>query len=478
MLAQLLLPAAVLAGGQAETGRSTATEAIDQGQLLPVGSFDIANYLGDFATSHEYTGPGYLDIQLRPLHYDIWESGETIPLQISLVAAPAERFDPVPGTYIIYIQNPEILANPATVESIQASLDKYPRLHKSIIDIRSGELLDISQPGTGFKAIAGRLRQGGKLYENNIAMQRILKALGRDSGRRHLMWISDADPVLKSSDRVLFSFVVELLGGNNISFSYLGHGEIPNWPVLNASIMGQNGNSWFARDLTALLEHLDTDLGFFARPAVERVHIDIAWSPLVERLPRWYPEALYGRISNFRPVISQDRPAASHYLGGMNYSEHKRFMHYCSIPSLPILRSSEEGRQALADSTSDSPGLTIATVYVSYNISGNPQRIHLQQDLTIRYRDGQYLNEHPRKENEVLLDAVIQNTPLVLLEASNMANTTRNLLGALQLLQAQRNLLNRLQSIRPEPALVNDLAMLEKYYDLVYNQARILNLLQ
>ena len=36
------------AGGQAETGRSQAASEVEQGQLLPVGALDPANYLDDF----------------------------------------------------------------------------------------------------------------------------------------------------------------------------------------------------------------------------------------------------------------------------------------------------------------------------------------------------------------------------------------------------------------------------------------------
>ena len=74
----------IYAGGQAETGRSQAASDLSQGQLLPVGALDPANYLDDFQIEIENSSDSPLIVQADLLKDVIRTNGEDLSLRISL----------------------------------------------------------------------------------------------------------------------------------------------------------------------------------------------------------------------------------------------------------------------------------------------------------------------------------------------------------------------------------------------------------
>jgi hypothetical protein len=78
----------------------------------------------------------------------------------------------------------------------------------------------------------------------------------------------------------------------------------------------------------------------------------------------------------------------------------------------------------------------------------------------------------------VELDTIIQNTPLIMLEAARLVNNNRDFLLALKLLQAQIALLRNLGPVRPDTAVEEDIETLRHYYDIVFEQAKAVNLLE
>ena len=139
-------------------------------------------------------------------------------------------------------------------------------------------------------------------------------------------------------------------------------------------------------------------------------------------IANFYHSDFYPPIAGFGPRINNGRPRQFHRFGGMNYDEVKRLIHYVTIPAESVLG---------------------------------------------RVRD----------DPNVLLDTIIQNTPLVILEASRLVSS-RSYLAALQLLQAQQALLDEYGRIHEDTAIDEDIELLARYYDIVFEQARATNLLQ
>jgi hypothetical protein len=294
----------------------------------------------------------------------------------------------------------------------------------------------------------------------------------QNAGRSHLLWVTDENIAERSSDLIFFDFAVELLAGANTTFSYLAYGELPNWASINESLIKRNGNSYFADNELEIPDKLERDLGFFSRPAVENISIEIDWAEEVEESATFYPPSYYGTMPSFRPTFDNNRPRTRHTLGGMNYGETKRFIHYLQLPThldlaeMPVQSPLLKGRT-----------FTLGRVFVQFYLPMNDRWEYYQQDLEVEYVPAGEVADIELNAM-VELDTIIQNTPLIMLETAWLVNNNRNFLLSLKLLQAQIALLTDLGDARPDEAIDEDIETLKKYYDIVFEQAKAVNLLE
>ena len=460
------------AGGQQATGRDTAASSVEEGQLLPIGAVDPASYLQDFEFEKTNRTRSPLLFEADLLKDSIWEKGETDCVRISLVSNSESFFKNVPGEFILYFQNPELLKDMKIINLLHTELLKNEHIDFLFFDPVNEALLPASRTGEISTAI-GRLSSHRKQYDNNVQLQRLLSTIESDvdAERVHVLWISDENIVEKPADANFFNFAVDVLGSGSITFSYLGYGEVPVWTTINASLRRHNGNSYFAEDPDEICENFSRDIKYFSKPAIENIDIRIVWSLLVTELANYYPPEYYPQIIGFYPTTNNGRPRVQHYVGGMNYSEDKRFLHYVNVPPLQTLIDSSENRHPEPDGE-----YKIATVYLKYTVPMYKRDYYQQQDLIISYRNAE------KSDNEVnefvFCDLIIQNTPLILQEISNLVNRQRNYLAAIQLVNVQRKILQKVNEIRPDESVTEDIELLDNYYNLLFEQARTMNMLQ
>ena len=117
----------------------------------------------------------------------------------------------------------------------------------------------------------------------------------------------------------------------------------------------------------------------------------------------------------------------------------------------------------------------IAEVYVDYFVPMFNKRYYYQEDLYITYVDSTEMSEEMNKY--VYADTIIQNTPFVILEIAELSKTSSKYLIAIQLVNKQRTLLQEVLKIRPDKAIEQDIELLSKYYQILYEQAKVMNLI-
>ncbi|MFW6181319.1 MAG: hypothetical protein ACOC8N_06175 [Spirochaetota bacterium] len=468
----MLISPPLFAGGQAESGRGSALEDIESGQLISFGAIDAEAYLTEFAFDKKPARGEPLGIWVEPESTLVLNGGETLALRIALRTAGAERFDRAPGSYVLFFQEPGVLRAPAFTESVGRLIEGEPSITFFVYDPHEKSLLE-TRSAAAFRAAARRLGAGRKRFDNQRLLHELLATVSKDLGgeRRHVAWVTDENIVETPQDARMFSFSVNLLGGSGISFSYLGYGEVPSWEILNTSLGVNNGNSYFAGDSYEVVEKLRTDIGYFAVPAVEDVEVSMVWSRHVSLPATFYPPRLYRSVSGFYPKFNNNRPASAHFRGGMNYDETARFIHYVSVP--PLLRLLE----LKEDNPVDRSGrYQVGTVFVRYVLVATGEVRYAEEPVTIEYT-GSLAAASGSVNDFVFADAVIQNTPLVLKEVAALVNKNQNYLTSMELLQCQRRLLESVREVREDAAVEVDIAMLDDTYHLLLEQARTLNLI-
>ena len=241
---------------------------------------------------------------------------------------------------------------------------------------------------------------------------------------------------------------------------------------MSQTLIKRNGNSYYADGVAEIPQKIERDLGFFRRPGLEDVQVIIDLARPVTEVNAFYVPKYYGTMPTFRPTVTNNRPRAFHNLGGMNYGETKRFIHYLNIPTYLDLIELPDPTPLLTGRT-----LTVGRVFVRYYLPMDDSWAYFQQDLTIEYVDAKAAADI-HIDPMVELDTIIQNTPLVMLEAARLVNNNRNFLLALKLLQAQIALLRDLGPVRPDTAVDEDIETLDTDYEIVFEQAKAVNLLE
>jgi hypothetical protein len=139
----LLCPFQGFAGGEAESGRGQAIDDVSEGQLLPVGAIDPANYLEDFAFEKSNNSNQPLEFHVDLLKDSIWEKGEAVSMRISLITNNDRYFKTVPGNYIFYVQNPELLKQDIIKNWFRNKLQEYSDIEFLFFDPVNEKFLKI-----------------------------------------------------------------------------------------------------------------------------------------------------------------------------------------------------------------------------------------------------------------------------------------------------------------------------------------------
>jgi hypothetical protein len=471
-LALTVVAATAFAGGEAESGRGNAIDDIGEGQLISFDTIDSEAYLSEFAFERETERGELLSAWVELEATSVLNCGELLALRIALRTAPADQFPEAEGSYVFFFQDPGLLGELSVRRGVAQLIDGNPRLDYHLYDPDEQSLRAV-EDGASFQRVAQTLSRAQKRYDNQRLLHELLDTASDEleGERRHVIWVTDENVVETSQDARMFSFSVNLLGGADISFSYLGYGEVPSWQILNDSLGVNNGNSYFADDTDEILEKIEDDIGYFAVPAVEDVSVVLRWSGHVSTQATYYPSRHYRSVSGFSARFNNGRPTAGHYRGGMNYDEIQRFIHYVRVPA--TITMTELGE----DNPVDRRGrYQIGTVFLWYTIEATGERRYEELPIAIQYTDS--LETEAASHNEyVLADTIIQNTPLVLKEVAWLINSQRNYLTSLELLQAQTLLLTDIRSVREDEAIDEDIEMLNATYDLLFEQARTLNLI-
>ena len=143
LLAVFSLTVSLFAGGEAETGRNQALSELESGQLLPMGAVDPANYLQDFDFEIENNSTFPVLFRVDLLKKTILERGDTVSLRIALVTNQESFFTPVPGNYILFFQNPELLRNEEVKMFLTEQLPDTAQLNYFLFDPVKNEMLPI-----------------------------------------------------------------------------------------------------------------------------------------------------------------------------------------------------------------------------------------------------------------------------------------------------------------------------------------------
>jgi hypothetical protein len=471
----VFIPFAIFAGGQAESGRNTNTDTVEGGQFVSPAMVDAYEYINDYVFPYEIDPSGDLSVFVKLEKEQVLSIGDNFNLLIGLKVNEQSYFNRNEGNFILFIHNPNILLQPQWRNSITAVLRRIRQAQQSgailgIFNSATNEIIEIPD----INAITGALNQiqnTRKIFAVDAILDQSFKcmeAIGNNYNTR-FFWMTDSD-LLRSNnaarEREYFDFLIKLQSQNNISFSYLGYGEVPNWATMNQSLKNAGGNTYFIDSPVELEEKMWDDYDRFVYPTIENIKVNVSLMPWItenrfDYRSEWYP------LTNFTPVNSNYTHTRSNSIKNMDAGDHRIYQYYLRIGAENTTAANQYYREISTNRI-----VPVGFVSVEYYSYTERKTIYRIFPLQITYTDD-YDSYSIRIDQSVRKYTILQNTAFILKELGNLVNQ-RQYYTAILLVDSQIKLLQGFLEEGPDDEISGDIETLIRNKTLLMEQARSL----
>ncbi|MDR1420786.1 MAG: hypothetical protein LBI86_10460 [Treponema sp.] len=474
----VLLAFNAFAGGQTDSGRETSMDTIEAGKFVNPGAVDAYAYINDYVFPYEIDAGDDISIFVKLEKERILTIGDTFNLLIGLHVNNKDYFRRVEGNYIVLIHNPEILLRNEWKNSITAVLRRIRQAQRSdavlgIFNPAANEIIRINTADS-IPGILNQLQNTRKVYSIDTILDQSFKNMDKieNEYNTRFLWMTDSDLLKSSNDnsartREYFDFLMKLQSQNNISFSYLGYGEVPTWATMNQSLKNVGGNSYYINGSQELEEKIWDDYDRFVYPTISNIKINVSLMPWIKEArydyrSEWYP------VDGFMPVTNYYTHTTSNQIKNMDSGEHKIYLYYLSIAA--VNQAASDLYYRTVTSGGAVPVGFCSVEYYSYTAGKTKYRTF---PLEIQYTED-YDDYAAHTDQSVRKYTVLQNTGFILKELSNLVNR-RQYYTAILLVDSQIKILEKYLKEKEDDKITQDIELLNKNKDLLMEQAKSLN---
>ena len=470
-----LIPFAVFAGGQTESGRDTSTATIEGGQFVNPAMVDAYEYINDYEFPYGMNTAADLSVFVKLEKGQALSIGDNFNLLVGLKLNKQNYFKRNEGNFILFIHNPGILLRAEWKNSIAEVLRRIRQAQQSdaVLGIFNPEKKEIIYIPT-VSAVADALNQiqnTKKVYAIDTILDESFKCMDAIANNRdtRFFWMTDSD-LLRSNNaekqREYFHFLMKLQSQNNISFSYLGYGEVPDWATMNRSLKNVGGNSYFINSTGELEEKMWDDFDRFVFPTIKDIKVNVSLMPWItesrhDYRAEWYP------VDGFRPVSANYTHTSSNTIKTMDAEEHRVFLYYLKIGAENKTAADLYYRTISIDR--NAPVGFVSVEYYSYT---EQKTIYTAFPLSVTYTDD-YDSYSARIDASVRKYTILQNTAFILKELRNLVNE-RQYYTAILLVDSQIKLLEGFVREKADREIAGDIETLKKNKALLMEQAKSL----
>ena len=248
------IPFTTFAGGASQSGRDTNMDTIEGGQFVNPAMVDAYEYINDYIFPYEIDTTDDLSVFVKLEKKQVLSIGDNFNLLIGLKVNEQSYFGRNEGNFVLFIHNPVVLLQPEWKNSITAVLRRIRQAQQSdavigIFNPITSEIIYIPDENAVTYAL-NQIQNTRKVFAIDAILDQSFKCMKEinNNYNTRFLWMTDSD-LLRSNNAVreleYFDFLIKLQSQNNISFSYLGYGEVPNWAIMNQSLKNAGGNTYF-----------------------------------------------------------------------------------------------------------------------------------------------------------------------------------------------------------------------------------------
>ena len=471
----IFLPFVIFAGGQADSGRDNIMDTIEGGQFLNPAMVDAYEYINDYNFPYEINPADDLSVFVKLEKGQALSIGDNFNLLIGLKVNEQTSFSRQEGNFILFIHNPDVLLRTEWKNSIMVVLQRIRKAQQSdailgIFNAETNEIINIPDINS-ITNVLNKIQNTRKIHDiSNILDHsfRCMQAVDNNYNTRFL-WMTDSD-LLRGNNiartREYFDFLMRLQSQNNISFSYLGYGEVPNWATMNQSLKNVGGNSYYIGSSDELEDKIWDDYDRFVFPTIGNIKLNISIMPWITETrfdyrSEWYP------VTNFTPLSTNYTHTRTNIIKDMDAEEHRIFLYYLRISAENTTAANQYFREISSNRVV--PVGFVSIEYYSYTERKIKYRVF---PLQIIYTDN-YDSYSTQIDHSVRKYTILQNTAFILKELSNLVNQ-RQYYTAILLVDSQIRLLEDFLKEKPDKEIEGDIEMLNKNLILLMEQARSL----
>jgi hypothetical protein len=475
VLSFVCIPFLLYAAGSTESGRDTNLNTVEAGQFISPAMVDAYEYINDYDFPYKTNMNDDLSIYVKLEKGQVLSIGDNFNLLIGLKVNEQSHFKRNEGNYILFIHNPGLLLQQEWRNSVISVLRRIRKAQNSdavlgIFNSATNEIINITDNDAIMDALK-QIQDTRKIYAIDAILDQSFKcmeAIGNNYNTRFL-WITDSD-LLRSNnaarEREYFDFLIKLQSQNDISFSYLGYGEVPNWATMNQSLKNAGGKSYYINSAAELEDKIWDDYDRFVFPAIKNIKVNVTLNSWITETRfdyrnEWYP------VSNFTPVNANYTHTRSNTMKNMDMDESRIFQYYLRIGAENTTASNQYYREI--SSNRNVPVGFVSVEYYSYNEGKTKYYVF---PLQVAYTDDydSYLSQF---EPSVRKFTILQNTAFILKELSNLVNQ-RQYYTAILLVDSQIKLLEGFLKEKPDNEISGDIETLARNKTLLMEQARSL----
>jgi hypothetical protein len=475
ILSFIYIPFSIYAAGSKESGRDTNLDTVEAGQFINPAMVDAYEYINDYDFPYEINKNDDLSIFVKLEKGQVLSIGDNFNLLIGLKVNEQSHFKRNEGNYILFIHNPNLLLRQEWRSSIVSVLQKIRQAQKSdavigIFNSTTNQITNITD-NTAITDALDQIQNTKKIYTVDTILDQSFKCMEaiENNYNTRFLWITDSD-LLRSNnaarEREYFDYLMKLQSQNDISFSYLGYGEVPNWATMNQSLKNAGGNSYYIDTAGELEDKIWDDYDCFVFPAIKNIKLNVTLNSWIfetrfDYRNEWYP------VSNFTPVNANYTHTKSNTIKNMDADENRIFQYYLRINAENTTASNQYYREISLDRNVPVGFVTIE--YYSYNEGKTKYCVF---PLQVIYTDD-YDSYLSQIEPSVRKFTILQNTAFILKELSNLVNQ-RQYYTAILLVDSQIKLLEGFLKEKPDNEISGDIETLTKNKTLLMEQARSL----
>jgi hypothetical protein len=470
----VFIPFSILAaGGQAQSGRDTNTDTIEGGQFINPAMVDAYEYINDYNFPYETDPTCDLSIFVKLEKELVLSIGDNFNLLIGIKVNDQSYFSRNEGNFILFIHNPNVLLQPEWRKSVVAVLQKIRQTQQSdailgIFNPATNQIIEIPD-NNSIPDVLSKIQNTRKIFAIDAILDQSFKCMEAidNNYKTRFLWMTDSD-LLRSNnatrEREYFDFLMKLQSQNNISFSYLGYGEVPNWATMNQSLKNVGGNTYFIDSPGELEDEIWGDYDRFVYPTIEDTKINLSLMPWITETrfdyrSEWYP------VTNFTPVNTNYTHTRSNTIKNMDAKDHRIFQYYLKVGAENTTATNQYYREISSNRV-----VPVGFVSVEYYSHVNKKTVYRIFPLQVMYTDD-FDSYSTKIDQSVKKYTILQNTAFILKELSNLVNQ-RQYYNAILLVDSQIKLLKGFLKERPDNEISGDIETLTRNKNLLLEQAK------